>query len=242
MPNNLTQTSVFNIDNVLAEISQRGLLRPCRFLVSIVMTSAMTSLNSDLANMSNAGTTMSFWCEQASLPGAMIDIAPFRRYGYGPMENKPYGARFVDIPLVFRADATGMVHNFLHTWQRLVVDYNYDDTMVSTNPGTGGMPWEVGYKDDYATTVVISVFDDAAGQIQDSSILYDNQNLGGLPSIQIFLRDAYPNAVVDVPLSWGARGDYMKIGCTLTYFSWWTKMAQSGSNSQTTGPSSGGPG
>jgi hypothetical protein len=228
--------SVFNVENLLSEINTRGFLRPCRFLVSIVMTPAMMAALPTLTAATKQGTVMSFWCEEASLPGAMLDVAPFRRYGYGPVENKAWGAHFADIPLVFRADAEGMVHKFLHSWMRMVVDYNYSDNMQSLNPeaisstsspATGsfvqGTPWEVGYKDDYATQVMISVFDDSAGmQAGAGSTYYEVLELGGNPVLQINLRDAFPVAITNAPLAWSARGDYMKIGAILNYFSWFT--------------------
>lgn len=221
----------FNPNIVRTEVGRTGILRPTKFLISTAMPNILAS--SPFTQLLNSGGFISIWAESASLPGAMLDMAPVRRYGYGPTENKPWGAHFNDIQVVFRADALGIVHGFLHSWMQSAVNYNYNDTMSnSTSIGTSTLvsgassqSWEVNYKEDYVTTTTISLFDDQGGlnqTMQQQGVPTDGlQKLGDLtPAIQIFLRDCFPVAVGDVPLSWGARGEYIKFPVQFNYFSW----------------------
>lgn len=227
----------FNPDALRTEIARRGMLRPCKFLVTFPATISQGIVGAEkIASVATDGT-LSLWCESAVLPGVMLETSPVRRYGYGPIENKPWGVRFNDASLVFRGDAGGAVFQFLHAWARAACDYHYVQSMTSrTGINAGQHPFELSYKIEYAADVMISLFDEALGaRVQGADTGPDGSQSGGAtnevppartvgvgsPGLQVMLREAYPIAVGDAPLAWASIDDYLRIPTTFTFISWY---------------------
>lgn len=202
----------FDVTEILAEVADRGILRPCRFSLSCGLPPALSGLQGqlqggDLIQGIGSTDTISLWCEQAVIPGAALEVQPVRRYGYGPVERKPFGVQYADAQVVMRADAQGMIYQFIHAWMCCALHYNYGDPTMTSRSGAvaGQHPYEVSYKDDYAQPVNITQYDESAN-----------------PIIQVTLREAYPIFVGDAPVAWNARGDYSRFPVTFTYLSWFT--------------------
>src|SRR5512139_1208602 len=169
----------FSAQKLRSELDKRGVLRPTRFRVDAWLPPALAGIysqtNTNLVGQARSNL-VSMWCESATLPGAILDYYPVRRYGYGAIENKPFAPKFTDVNLTFRSDGTGFVHTFLHAWMKIAVNYDHSGSITSA---TGAVPgqhtYELSYKEDYMQDVIITQFDDA-----------------GTPVIQVTLREAYP--------------------------------------------------
>lgn len=197
-------TQSFSAIDVAAAINERGIVRPSRFLLSMGVPPALRRYSQVGADLASRGD-VSMWCEAASLPGVALDYHPVRRYGYGPVENRPFAPKYTDVSLRLRLDAQGLVFSIAHAWMRSALDYNYAGTMGSvTGPVRGQHSYELGYKSDYAQDVRVTQFDDA-----------------GEPVVSVVLREAYPVYVGDAPLDWASSSEYSRLPVTLTFIGWY---------------------
>lgn len=198
----------FSAEKFRAELAKRGVVRPTRFEVRMGLPPALSGtyqLNqTDLVGQARDGT-ISLWCETASLPGVALDYYPVRRYGYGPVENKPFAPKFTDANMTFRSDGNGLVHTFLHAWMRVALNYDFGGAINQTTGAVPGQhPFELSYKEDYMQDVHVLQFDDAGNKV-----------------LEVVLREAYPVYVGDVPLSWGSIDEYSRIPATFTFIGWY---------------------
>lgn len=200
----------FNVNELAAEIANRGVLKTNKFLVEFPMPLSLRN-NTQFSMLSGINRDMSLYCESTNLPGVAVLLEEIRRYGYGPNEKKPHTAIFSDVNLTFRGDANGEIWTFLNSWMKCTTNYeSRGDWNTPSGPVLGQTPGEVGYKYDpennegYATDVTIRIFDETSMEV-----------------MRVVLREAYPVFVGDVPLNWASRSDYMRIPVTLTFFDWY---------------------
>lgn len=153
---------------------------------------------------------LSFLCDNTSLPGLSLASSEVRRYGVGPIEKKPYAPVFADINMTFITDTQGGVLKFFHQWMRNIVNFTSQGRGPSGtsfgSPGAGlrpMSPYEVSYKSEYESEVTI--------------ILYDTT---GVPSYTIRLHRAFPLFINEIPLSWAAADEILRIPVTFTFFDW----------------------
>lgn len=203
----------FNVNEIAAEISRKGIMRNNKFVVEFPIPLSLRN-TTGFAQLNDTNRVLSLYCEGANLPGVALLTEDIRRYGYGPNEKKPYAPIFTDVNLTFRGDASGDVWTFMHAWMKCAINYEYRTGMnTPSGPVSNQFPSEVGYKLDttnqeaYATDVTVRVYDDT-----------------GKETIQVILREAYPIFVGDIPLNWSARSDYMRIPVTLTFFDWFNQL------------------
>lgn len=203
--------SGFNINEFKSKVAQYGIARPNKFMVTFASPPGMSRF-ADLRRMVTQNV-LSFHAEETNLPGAITVTSPVRRYGYGPIEEKPVSVAFTPTQIIFRGDADGLVWNYMHSWQRMAVNYENRNGM---REATGLLPnqfvHELGYKKDYMANLTITTYTED-GQV----------------SLRTVLREAYPKAVMNIPLSWSDQrhggGDYMRIAVMFTFFDWHTYEA-----------------
>lgn len=142
-----------------------------------------------------------FLTESANIPGVAFATSDIRRYGYGPMEKKPYAPVFVDQTMNFYGDGSGLVHQFFYKWMNGILKY---DEFPMGRPGFNGVrPFEIEYKRQYAVDLTITTVDETDKKI-----------------IEIKLFDAFPIAVGDVNLNWGQTDSFVNFPVTFTYYKW----------------------
>lgn len=202
---------IFDIGEFQAEIAQSGILRPSKFTVEFPVPNGLLGLDGSSFSsvpIQNNGVAVdtarrvSLLIESAPMPGTALATHEVRRYGVGHFERKPYVPIFTDINMVFRSDMDGNVWHFLRSWLRLAVNYEARDGF---NVASGIKPYqytsEVAYKADYAVDMQVTSYRDD-GQVASS----------------VVLREAFPIFVAEVPLSWAAVNDYIRIPVTISYF------------------------
>lgn len=142
-----------------------------------------------------------FLTESTNIPGVAFATSDIRRYGYGPMEKKPYAPIFVDQNMNFYGDGSGLVHKFFYKWMNGILKY---DEFPMGRPGFNGVrPFEVEYKRQYAVDITITTIDETDKKI-----------------IEIKLFDAFPIAVGDVSLNWAQTDSFVNFPVTFTYYKW----------------------
>lgn len=193
----------FDISEISGEIASAGILRSNKF--DVIFTPPQLMLTAGISSLSGIEKVVFLYCENANIPGIVMDVAPIRRYGYGPMQKKPFAPTFNDASLVFRSDAGGALWKYLHSWFRMVLNYQEDQGLgAQTGIIPLQHPFELGYLQDYATDITITAYDDT-----------------GAPSIVTVLRQAYPIFIGDIQMAWEAKNEYVRIPATFTFIDWY---------------------
>jgi hypothetical protein len=183
-----------DLNNFLSNVSKlNGFTRPAYFYVEFGVPFVMRP------NVENA-STLSLLCESTALPGVALQTSEIRRYGYGPLEKKPYLPAFVDTTFTFLADGSGLIQKFFYKWMNSIVKF---DEMPYGPGGEYGMPFEVSYKDTYATDIVITTVDEANNDI-----------------LNVRLRNAFPIFMGDVSLSWADSDSIARVPITFSFYNW----------------------
>jgi hypothetical protein len=142
-----------------------------------------------------------FLTDTTSLPGVSLATSEIRRYGYGPIERKPYAPIFTDTQMSFYGDASGTVHKFFYKWMTGIVKF---DNGIHGKRGYNQLnPFEVEYKKDYAVDIIITTMDEKERKLMEFK-----------------LYDAYPIAMGDIGMSWAETDGFVKIPITLTFNRW----------------------
>lgn len=209
----------FDISAFQSEINQLGILKPSHFTVQFPVPNGLQGLTDAFQQLPISGNQsavdtsrrVSMLVESAPMPGVALATHEVRRYGVGHFERKPYVPIFTDINMVFRSDMNGAVWHFLRSWMRLAVNYEARQGFssasgVKPNQYTG----DVAYKMDYAVDMTVTSY-----------------RGDGEAASQVVLREAYPIFVAEVPLSWAAVNDYIRIPVTISYFDWFETSQQS---------------
>jgi hypothetical protein len=190
--------SLSDINKFRSTISAKnGLLRTNKFYVEIGPPPMMAGAGNEVAKI------IPFLTEATNVPGMSLATSEIRRYGYGPIERKPYAPVFTDQTFTFLGDGTGQVHQFFYSWMNGIVK---SDRMPYSSFGVGynGLrPFEVEYKSEYATDIRITVLDEANKKV-----------------IVVILHEAYPIFMGDTALSWADNDNIMRFPVTFTFFNW----------------------
>lgn len=200
----------FNVNEFSSRINAvGGLQKPSLFYVEIAPPPWMSksgggSFLSGLANFTNilGGSNLRFLCSSATIPGISTLFSDVRRQGYGPLERRANGVVFPNVDAVFFIDNRNTVLRFFHRWMQNIVQYNGDGSEVGMTSNFS-MPYEVGYYDDYVTTITIYFYDATGGS--------------GFNIRRIQLREAFPVSVGDVGLNWASADEVANMAVSFTY-------------------------
>lgn len=190
-------TAGFDIDSFMADIRTRGVVRTHSFLAIVYPPRILQGLYTDPALR-----RMIIRCEAASLPSMSFMTRDFYRAGYGSSEAIAYNTNFEPVNFSFLVDSQAEVYTFFYNWMNSIVNFNISKGYGTVNT-IGGKPlkgYEVGYKDDYVTKMIILMYNEARDQI-----------------IEVTLHDAFPMSISEVGLSWGQTDELMKINVPVKY-------------------------
>lgn len=175
-----------------------GFSRPSYFYVEIPPPPFMR-------DSADEARTLAFLCESTNLPGVNLATSDIRRYGIGPIEKKPYAPIFTDVTFTFFADASGMVQKFFYKWMNGIVKFDEVHYGPAGEIGFGETiePFEVNYKNRYATDILITTVDESNNDI-----------------INVRLRDAFPIFFGDISLGWNDTDSISRLPINFTYYNW----------------------
>ena len=177
-----------------AALRERSVARTNLFDVTITLPPILSN-----PDQRAIGTTLSLWAEGAQLPGYNIQTDSIKRYGVGPQESVPYSIQTNDMTLNFIGDGAGDIQKFFYLWMHSIVRGD-EDVRFDSFSSTGLQPYEVEFKDRYATTITITQYDEQGTDI----ITYQ-------------LTDAFPKNIPDVSVSWSDNNSFMQFGVTFSY-------------------------
>jgi hypothetical protein len=191
----------FSIDQFNSKLNQvGGLARSNVFEVELLPTrvngfpTVIQTQNSSLA-----GLEPRFFCQTVSLPSLNVESFLYRPNNIDMARSMPRVVGHGDLECVFMVDDQHKIAEFFHTWMRIIA--NYSDT-----PFGDQLPYELGYKTDYACNMIIRMY----------SRTPVNGRVGGT-FYQCQLFDVYPVQVGSITLEWAINDSYMTLPVTFSY-------------------------
>lgn len=178
---------IHTIDEIIAQIISAGFANPSKYRVDIFRNTPITG---SLVGVNNPSTQaagfrhFSINCEMAALPGVGLTTSD-RRY-YGPARKMPYNILHNDLNLSFYCSEDHRERKYFDEWVDQIADM---DT------------FEMGFYDDYVSTVVITNF--------------DNSNR---VSLQMKILEAYPLSVTPIDLGYSNMSTQEKVMVNFAYY------------------------
>lgn len=205
-------TSGFDIQKFLSSVTPP--LKASKFLFELnTIPPGLASSVSTGYSWNETRKNLSFYAENVDIPGIALMTTGVYRYGYGPLEAKPYAPQYGSLKVLFRGDQDGFILNFMRSWMGLTVNFQmsmkdsitthngFDRSGTATsNTYTQATPYEVAYKSDYAASGTIILMNEKSDIIQ-----------------RVTMSDIYPVAMEPVPLSWSAHNTYAQFPVQFNY-------------------------
>lgn len=155
----------------------------------------------ELTSQTNVAQDLSYRCISTTLPNMSITTNSTNRFGVGLMEKMPYSASNQDVDMTFMCDRYGDAYKFWYAWMNYIFAANGEETNNIVSQIFGGRQFYTAeYKDNYAATVVITVYDNAGGV-----------------AIQYFLYKAYPISLGTSTLSAGPGQGFVNLDVSLNF-------------------------
>ena len=180
----------FNVNDFTSKINEVGdLYRPSLYKVRINFANGDFFMARKLEYLANS----------ASLPGVQILSSDHRRQNYGTFDRRAFGVQVTDIPITFFVDQKGGVLEFFNKWLNRVV--NFDQSGGEHGYGSnGGRLFEVGYRDDYESTIDITAY-----------------RPNGQVVIGYRLFEAFPIQMGDVTVAWAENDQFAVVPVQFTF-------------------------
>lgn len=185
----------FDITDFRRSMNRNGVVRNHSYMVSIVPPSVLSDYDT---------SQLTLRCDSLNVPGvSLMTQDAIYRYGYGPAEVMPYNAQFGPVTMSFIVDRVASQYTFFNIWMHRIFDMNMSGGILPRDtfgsPSTSA-PYEVSYKDDYATGMHIFVYNEVADKV-----------------IELNFLEAYPILVQDTAMSWGLQQDVVRLQVSMAY-------------------------
>lgn len=165
-----------HIDNLLASVNKhKGYAHPNRFSIEFPDIAAIAG---------DKGREFEFFCESTSIPGRQILTNDYTGRARQSIK-KPNGYQNEDVSFIFNLTNDYFIRDVFDKWTNLVVNRE---------------TYEVGYKQEYCTKVLIHQLDE-----EDTRVY------------TVELRDAYPVTVQNIDLNSTTESAIQKFNVTMTY-------------------------
>lgn len=167
---NLTPTKVsgFNINQFLAQIATKGIVKTNRFQAYFMIPNGFNGATNITPNPTQYARQFVCWCDSVTLPDITFDVMEYQRYGIGVASKVARPPKFSPCQLTIIADAKGDTRNFFESWLSLVGEYSFsssNNTNIRNPAPASYTPFCGGYPDDYVTQLYVSVYDDAGNEV-----------------------------------------------------------------------------
>ena len=205
-----------NISEFQGSINQRGVLQNNRFVAFFNVPKSIEKLQNRYGIQDKI---ISARCEAAQIPGVNLTTIDQPRLGYGPSEAMPHNVTLDDVSLTFLLDGQSSLHALFYEWFNTIVNFQGSagqSTLKSNQTmGPGGLSigsaFEVGYKDNYRTDIIIGVYNASAyeGNKKVSDI--------GVKVMEVKLFNAFPKTIPSVDLSWQNNDELIRLTVPFSY-------------------------
>jgi len=143
-----------------------------------------------------------FFCKTVTLPAINLETAQYRPYGIGLMNSLPISMTPGTFNAIFMLDSEHKILSFFHEWMQSVYNYDTSKGLLAPNGRDNTqLPYEIGYKSDYALDVRIKFF-----STHNQKSYYE-----------CVLRGVYPTEVGQLDLSWDANDQIATLPVNFSY-------------------------
>ena len=147
-------------------------------------------------------TELRFFCPEVSVPPINISVGSYRANSIDIVQSIPLSLTTPQVNATFMLDSDHRVISFFHSWMQEIINYDNSLGRMAVLPGDH-MPYEIGYKSDYACNLYINHFKtDSAGNVEEAYV-YTYYN-------------AFPTEVSGKTLSWALNDSISTITVSFT--------------------------
>jgi len=185
----------FNISEFNSKLSKHGVAKNNLFFARINIPQALVNEFVDIP----ISKDLEFYCKSVTLPELDITTGDVQPQGFGPVVRRPQSMSFPVVPAIFMVDSDFGVMKFFHRWMQAIV--NYDRSGGNFGSVNNALPFEMGYKSEYATTMDVAVF---------------SQNTKKVEYVYTF-SGLYPINTGNVSPAWENAGEVLTLPVGFTY-------------------------
>ncbi|MDA7491644.1 hypothetical protein N9M52_00215 [bacterium] len=186
----------FSISDFNSKIGQHGLAKNNLFFARISLPKSITN---ELLSIAPIVRDLEFYCRGVTLPELSVRTGDVQPQAFGPVQRRPQGIDFPVLPATFMVDSNFQVMKLFHRWAQAIVNY---DTSGGQFAGVNNqLPFELGYKEDFAATMQIAVYSHGSREVE---YVYEFSGV-------------YPINVGNVEASWQNGGEVMTLPVGFTY-------------------------
>ena len=191
------------------------------YQVTIPIASGLTAIGTAVgsSSLTTTANAISAFAMATNLPGMQLATSGVNRYGYGPIEQKPFMPLFSTCDMRILADNDGQVFTFISTWLNFILNYNVSQgigtaTGFGVTGGLGGTatnsmnPYEVQYAENYWVDLTIALYSPS-----------------GTQSMATVLRNAYPKFLGDPQLAYGSMNNTLMFPVSFSFTDWFNQSS-----------------
>ncbi len=201
----------FNVEEFKAQHTRNSAyLKTNRFHVRIPIPQILTESNYDALSTARI---MEFYIQDSSVPGYDLVLGDVRRWSYGPNEKRPYSGNVNEMQLLINLDGNGTTHEFFSQWISAIMPHDITQGIAGTSTvgSFQNSMYTMSYKNEYATTVQITGFDE-----------------GGSEKIRFELIEAFPSNISNIATSWADQNQIAQFTVSMQYLDWTKQDLNSG--------------
>jgi hypothetical protein len=182
----------FNINEFKSNINRfGGFAHPGLFQVTFTNTPPVTS-NAEARDLT-------FFCQAVTTPGLSVNTATYEAVAQRP-KVFPMSMNSEPVNAIFMLDSNHQILAFLHGWMQKVINYSTaggDFAEIDEQ-----LPYEMGYKDEYACRMTIRHYSTHG----DGQTYYET-----------ILDNAFPVVIGDIDLDWAQKDGYATVAVGFAY-------------------------
>lgn len=179
---------VFKLQEFISSIHTDGVAKTHYFEVIITPPQFLVAQSIDTQRL------ITLRCQSVHLPEIDFQVIPYYQKVIGPGEQRVMGFnQYKTIPMQFIVDKELKIRQFFENWMQYIVNYGDFNNYAAIQGNQ--LPYEMSYKNEYATTIDIKVY---PGGLSSDGQTNDNSK------VKLYkLYNAYPVNMGNVILDWG---------------------------------------
>jgi hypothetical protein len=195
----------FNIQNFKENLNSYGYIKNNKFEVFIqaprFMANKTLRVNNRETNINDLNQLLRYRIEQVRMPGVNLLSTDVVRYGIGISQRTPYNAQLFDTTFSVLVDRNTDLWDFWYNWINGIFNFNGQEPNGNNIFEGGRIPtYTTEYKENYATTMMIVLYNDTKEIIKT-----------------VNLYNAFPTSIGQIPLAWNETQDLMRIALSITF-------------------------
>ncbi len=178
----------FKIQEFIAQMDNKGISHKSDFEVTIIFPRSVDAIFST--------RELSLRANRTDFPGRSIQTTP-ARHTIGPERQLAYNVSHIPITMTFICDAKMNIKRMLEEWQDIAIG----SFRLARNSFNNTGVFNIGYYDDYRSTIIITQFERAGSD---------------KPVYSCELQEAYPITINSLDADWSSDGIH-ELNVTWTY-------------------------